>query len=157
MIIHNGYKILSDMPKFIFYLFENFKSDISLSGLWPQTNQEEIVCVFEWYATKLRPFMWEFYGIMTATNQAGLSNQFLEDEGGNIDPRENEANKVNSKLQKVHDEYMQRFKFFCEQMENKFFKPNKNGAVNPFIFGDKITVVDHVYYQELLSAMILSG
>jgi hypothetical protein len=52
---------------------------------------------------------------------------------------------------------MQRFKFFCEQMENKFFKPNKNGAVNLFIFGDKITVVDHVYYQELLSAMILSG
>ena len=58
----------------------------------------------------------------------------------------------------MHDEYMDRFKFFCEQMENKFFKPTKNGtAVNTFIFGDKITVVDHVYYQELLSAMILSG
>jgi hypothetical protein len=52
---------------------------------------------------------------------------------------------------------MERFKFFCEQMENKFFKQNKNGAVNSYIFGDKITVVDHVYYQELLSAMILSG
>ena len=43
-------------------------------------------------------------------------------------------------------------------MENKFFKTSKNSnAVNSFIFGDKITVVDHVYYQELLSAMILSG
>ena len=42
-------------------------------------------------------------------------------------------------------------------MENKFFKTSKNGSVNSFIFGDKITVVDHVYYQELLSAMILSG
>ena len=42
-------------------------------------------------------------------------------------------------------------------MENKFFKVNKNGATNSFIFGDKITVVDYVYYQELLSAMILSG
>ena len=29
--------------------------------------------------------MWEFYGIMTATNQAGLSNQFIEDEGTNVD------------------------------------------------------------------------
>ena len=94
---------------------------------------------------------------MTATNQAGLSNQYLEDEGGNIDPIENQANNGNSKLQKIHDEYMERFKFFCEQMENKFFKQNKNGAVNSYIFGDKITVVDHVYYQELLSAMILSG
>ena len=94
---------------------------------------------------------------MTATNQAGLSNQFIEDEGGSMDPRESEANKSNSKLQKIHDEYMERFKFFCEQMENKFFKANKNGVVNSYIFGDKITVVDHVYYQELLSAMILSG
>lgn len=70
--------------------------------------------MFEWYATKLRPFMWEFYGIMTATNQAGLSNQFIEDEGTNIDSDQQDINRINSKLQKVHDEYMERFKFFCE-------------------------------------------
>jgi hypothetical protein len=42
-------------------------------------------------------------------------------------------------------------------MENKFFKQNKNGQVNQYILGDKPTCIDHVYYQELLSAMILSG
>ena len=89
MLIHNGYKILSDMPKFIFYLFENFKVEMSITGQWPQINQEGIVCVFEWYATKLRPFMWEFYGIMTAANQAGLSNQFIEDEGNDPMDRRN--------------------------------------------------------------------
>ena len=72
--------------------------------------------------------MWEFYGIMTATNQAGLSNQFLEDEGGNIDPRETEASKSNSKLQKVHDEYMERFKFFSSLVSSALiffcFPPN---------------------------------
>jgi hypothetical protein len=84
MIIHNNYKILSDMPKFIFYLFENFKAEMLISGLWPKTNQEQIVYIFEWYSTKLRPFMWEFYGIMTATNQAGLSNQAsIEDDDHN--------------------------------------------------------------------------
>jgi hypothetical protein len=74
MIIHNGYKILSDMPKFMFYLYQEFKPEMLAQGTWPKTNQEEIVHLFEWYATKLRPFMWEFYGIMTATNQAGLTN-----------------------------------------------------------------------------------
>ena len=40
----------------------------------------------------------------------------------------------------------------CEQIEQKFFT-----GQNTFFFGDKATVVDYVFYQELLSAMILSG
>ena len=79
MIVHNGFKIISDMPKFIFYLFENFKGEMLASGIWPKTNQEQIIYIFEWYASKLRPFMWEFYGIMTATNQAGLTNTNEDD------------------------------------------------------------------------------
>mgnify|MGYP004188767975 CR=1 FL=1 len=52
---------------------------------------------------------------------------------------------------------MTRFKFICEEMESKLFKQNKNGGVNQFIFGDKPSCIDYVYYHELLSAMILSG
>lgn len=52
---------------------------------------------------------------------------------------------------------MTRFKFICEEMESKFFKQNRNGIVNQYIFGEKPSCIDHVYYQELLSAMILSG
>ena len=29
--------------------------------------------LLDWYSCKLRPFMWEFYGIMTAASQAGLT------------------------------------------------------------------------------------
>jgi len=47
---------------------------------------------------------------------------------------------------------MTRFKFMCEQIEIKFFK-----GTNSFIFGDKPSCIDHIFYQELLAAMILSG
>lgn len=40
----------------------------------------------------------------------------------------------------------------CEKIENKFFTDG-----NAFLFGEKPTIVDYVIYQELLSAMILSG
>ena len=33
-----------------------------------------MIYLLEWYSHKLRPFMWEFYGIMTAASQAGLTN-----------------------------------------------------------------------------------
>ena len=99
--------------------------------IWPQINQTEIIHLLEWYATKLRPFMWEFYGIMTATNQAGLTNNsslsgFPDFERNNdgttprqsLSPRSNKDldkhNKSNLVLQKVHDEYMTRFKYLCE-------------------------------------------
>ena len=74
MIVHNGTKILSDMPKFIFYLYENFHVNMNLYKMWPAIRQEEVVYYLEWYSYKLRPFMWEFYGVMTATHQAGLRN-----------------------------------------------------------------------------------
>ena len=65
MLLHNGFKILSDMPKFVFYLYENFKSEMLASGTWPKNvSLDEIVYFFEWYSTKLRPFMLEFYGII---------------------------------------------------------------------------------------------
>lgn len=38
MIVHNGFKIISDMSKFIFYLFENFKGEMLASGIWPKNN-----------------------------------------------------------------------------------------------------------------------
>lgn len=68
MIVHGGFKIMSDMPKFIFYLYENFKGEMLATGVWPKANNDQIMYVFEWYSSKLRPFMWEFYGIMSATN-----------------------------------------------------------------------------------------
>ena len=74
MIMHNGTKILSDMPKFIFYLYDKFHIEMNLHKMWPAIRQEEIVYYLEWYSYKLRPFMWEFYGVMTATHQAGLRN-----------------------------------------------------------------------------------
>ena len=40
----------------------------------------------------------------------------------------------------------------CGQIEQKFLV-----GPNPFLFGDKATIVDFVFYQELVSAMILSG
>ena len=55
--------------------------------------------------------MWEFYGIMSATNQAGMTTE------DNI--KDDMQNKI--QLQKVHDEYLTRFKFICEEMETKFF------------------------------------
>ena len=40
----------------------------------------------------------------------------------------------------------------CEKIEDKFFTKD-----NKFLFGSTPTLVDYVFYQELLSAMILSG
>lgn len=40
----------------------------------------------------------------------------------------------------------------CMQIEGKFFTSG-----NTYFFGEKATCVDFVFYQELLSAMILSG
>jgi hypothetical protein len=55
-------------------------------------------------------------------------------------------------LSKIHDEYLTRFKFICEEMESKFFKGSQ------FILGsEKPSCLDHVFYQEMLSAMVLSG
>ena len=170
MIVHGGYKVLSDMPKFVFYLYENFKTEMVSSGQWPKKSQDELVYYLDWYSTKLRPFMWEFYGIMTATNQAGLRNVAMagpydddksSDAGSIMSTPKSRSNipldlelahKQNSHLQKIHDEYMTRFKFMCEQIEIKFFK-----GTNSFIFGDKPSCIDHIFYQELLAAMILSG
>jgi hypothetical protein len=56
------------MVKFIFYLYKNFKTEMIVSGMWPRNSVEELIYYLDWYSTKLRPFMWEFYGIMTATN-----------------------------------------------------------------------------------------
>jgi hypothetical protein len=70
MLEHKGFRILSDMPKLIFYLYENYNTEVMISGLWPKTSSiEEIMRYLEWYSYKLRPFMWEFYGIMTSTNK----------------------------------------------------------------------------------------
>ena len=156
MIIHGGYKVLSDMPKFVFYLYENFKAEMITTGQWPKIHQEELIVYLDWYSTKLRPFMWEFYGIMTATNQAGLKN--VNQNNGQYEGSDGESymktpvrsnvpvdlegmQKQSSHLQKIHDEYMTRFKFMCEQIEQKFFRGS-----NIYIFGDKPTCIDHIYY-----------
>jgi hypothetical protein len=62
--------------------------------------------------------MWEFYGIMTATNQAGLTNT------NSLEVHQDGVPENNQQLQKIHDEYLTRFKFICEEMEAKFFKGN---------------------------------
>ena len=68
MLVHGGNKLMSDMPKFIFYLYETFNPLMTLHKMWPQVRQEEVIYYLEWYSYKLRPFMWEFYGVMTATH-----------------------------------------------------------------------------------------
>ena len=73
MMVHNRHKILSDMPKFIFYLYENFSVKMTSFKMWPQTKQEEVIYYLEWYSYKFRPFMWEFYGVMIAAHKTGLS------------------------------------------------------------------------------------
>mmetsp|Transcript_3163 Transcript_3163/g.5280 ORF Transcript_3163/g.5280 Transcript_3163/m.5280 type:complete len:178 (+) Transcript_3163:276-809(+) len=174
MIVHNGFKILSDMPKLVFYLFENFRGELMLSGIWPKnTSVEVIMYFFEWYSTKLRPFMWEFYGIMASTSKAGLTNFNALQEGSefSLDQEsefrngqlrsENDLEKLsqsNQQLQKIHDEYMTRFKFICEQMEAKFFKNPQATPPKPFILDNaEPTCLDYLFYQEMVSAMILSG
>ena len=66
------------MSKLVYYLYETNKVELTTLGLWPKYRVEEIVYLLEWYSTKLRPFMWEFYGIMTAASQAGLTNHGLQ-------------------------------------------------------------------------------
>lgn len=150
---HNGFKILADMTKFIYYLHENFEARLHMTGLWPKTMNDNVVHLLEWYSTKLRPFMWEFYGIMTAASQAGLTNNEEERTSSKFYAQDLEKHNENiQKLKQIHEEYLTRFKFMCEKIEQKFFT-NKN----QFLFGDKPTLVDYVFYQELLSAMILSG
>ena len=56
------------MTKLVYYIYECYKAELILMGLWPKSKVEEIVYLLEWYSTKLRPFMWEFYGIMTAAS-----------------------------------------------------------------------------------------
>ena len=56
-------------------------------------------------------------------------------------------------MQKVHDEYVTRFIKYCEQMEYKFFDERDT----QYICGDKPSFIDYVYYQEFVSAMVLSG
>ena len=72
MIVHNGYKILADMTKFVYYLYENFKIQMTMTNIWPKNQVTHIVALLDWYSTKLRPFMQEFYGIMAAASRAGL-------------------------------------------------------------------------------------
>lgn len=107
----------------------------------------------EWYSHKLRPFMWEFYGIMTAASQAGLTKNDDNPHSNKFYAEDLEKhNEHIQKLVQIHDEYLTRFRFMCEKIENKFFTGN-----NAFLFGERPTIVDYVLYQELLSAMILSG
>ena len=65
---NGGVQVLGDMPRLVFYLYQQFRGEIMMSGYWPKNaNVEEIMAILEWYSCKLRPFMWEFYGIMTST------------------------------------------------------------------------------------------
>ena len=112
MLVHKNYKILADMTKFIYYLYENFKAQMLVAKIWPTAKIEEIVYLMEWYSTKLRPFMWEFYGIMTAASEAGLTKENTTREN-----RDQNYNENISKLQQIHEEYLTRFKFMCTQIE----------------------------------------
>ena len=57
------------------------------------------------------------------------------------------------KLRDYHNKYVEKFIYLCEEIENKFFANSDSG----YFYGDKPTVVDHVFYQEFLNAMIISG
>ena len=122
---------------------------MGLSGMWPKSKVEEIIYLLDWYTHMLRPFMWEFYGIMTVISEAGLTNHSTEsNDENNADPMNTNV----SKLTQLHEEYITRFKFMCSQIEEKFFTDG-----NTYMFGNKPSLADFVLYQELLSAMLLSG
>ena len=57
-------------------------------------------------------------------------------------------------LHQANEDYLNKFKFACRQMEQKFFD---GGPEGPYIFGTRPTCFDHILYQELLTAMVLSG
>lgn len=73
MMVHNGFKILADMTKFTYYIHENFKDKLFSSGMWPKNKIEEVISLLDWYNTKFRPFMWEFFGIMMAASKMVIS------------------------------------------------------------------------------------
>lgn len=127
------------------------------NDIWPKSQYEDLLFIyFEWYSTKVRPFMVEFYDIMIITNQAGLSNQ--SDIMNHSSPKSakdlDNHHRSNSQNQQIRDQYMSRFKFLCTNMEDEIFKNKQYGK---FIFGESPSCIDHVIYQELLSAMVLSG
>ena len=144
MIQYGGYRVLADMTKFIFFLHMNFKTEMTAFGIWPQVPDEQIVYVLDWYCSKLRPFAWEFYGICTMCQQKGLTNDAAS---------QPESNPALDKLREYHNKYVEKLIYLCEEIENKFFANSEHG----YFYGNKPTVVDHVFYQEFLNAMIISG
>lgn len=57
-------------------------------------------------------------------------------------------------LQQANEEYLSKFKYICKLMEQKFFKEEHETT---FIFSDRASCFDHILYQELVTAMIISG
>ena len=51
----------------------------------------------------------------------------------------------------TYETYITKFVHLCEQIEQHFIKDN-----TPYFFGSTPTVVDFIFYQELVSAMLVS-
>ena len=129
------------MTRLIFFLKQYFEYELKKSGLWPRISEAELVKILDWYSSKLRPFLHELYGVMVAICEAGLTQSTLSS-----------GDAKTEKLKRLHSHYIDRFILMCDQIEQNFFVDG-----NTFLFGEEISAVDYVVYQELLSAMILTG
>jgi hypothetical protein len=81
IIEYQGCKVISDLPKLVFFLYENFKGEFLLHGYWPKKNLEEVMHHLEWYAYKFRPFMQEFYQMVSSLGSSGTLNLNFHHEG----------------------------------------------------------------------------
>jgi len=114
--------------------------------------------------------MKEFYAFIVAKHKAGLDKpraalgdaDALNDvqsmsSSTSKQPSSQDLEKMSANGQLLHqanEDYLNKFKLVCREMEQKFFGGKTEG---PFIFGTKPTCFDHILYQELLTAMVLSG
>lgn len=158
-IVHKGFKVLSNTPLLVYYLVEQFPEEVARTGHWPAEHSKELQNYLEWYQNNLRPSMKEFYAFIVAKHKAGLDKPpaALEDSGALSDvqsvssgagkqPSSQDLEKMSANEQLLHqanEDYLNKFKFVCRQMEQKFFVSKAEG---PYIFGTKPTCFDHILY-----------
>ena len=104
MLVYQGYKIIGDMTKLVFYLFEHFTPMFDIAKQWPASlSQNQIHVALDWYTYKFKPFMYEFYVVM--------------DKAQVLDIIEADASSLNGdqlKAKQLYNEYIHCFFTQCE-------------------------------------------
>ena len=57
---HNGYKIISNLPYIIQYLYSTFKKEMNKSELFREEIEDKTIHMLEWTQSKLRPAVGNF-------------------------------------------------------------------------------------------------